>query len=117
MSGRCSTPCRSHSPASPPSRSKRPPLRALDEALEVPPLDAAPVPAVPDADPAVVVPVAVDDVDCAAVAGVVFAPVVVAGRPAALLPSVTTPRFVTLYGFAVVCAKAGAMAAKRKSAA
>src|SRR5262249_19815908 len=93
------------------------PAWALDEALAVPRLDAAPVPAAPGADPAVVVPVVVDDVDCAAVAGVVFAPVVDAVGPAVLLPSVTPPRFVTLYGFAVVCAEAGAMAAKRNSAA
>jgi len=83
-------------PGEPAEPVEKAPLGALDEALAVPPLDAAPVPAVPGADPAVVVPVVVDDVDCAAVAGVVFAPVVDAVGPAVLLPSVTAPRFVTL---------------------
>jgi hypothetical protein len=87
-----------------------PPELAEETALEVRLLDAAPVDAVPAVEPAVVVPVAAGDVDCAAVAVVVFAPVV-AVEPGVLLPSVTTPLFVTLYGFAVVCA----MAAKKNS--
>ena len=92
-----------------------PPELAEETALEVRLLDAAPVDAVPAVEPAVVVPVAAEDTDCAVVAVVVFAPVVAAVETVALLPSVMTPRFVTLYGFAAVCATAGAMAAKKNS--
>ena len=93
-----------------------PPGLAEETALEVRLLDAAPVEAVPAVEPAVVVPVAAEDVDCAVPAAVVFAPVVV--EAVALLPSVTTPLLVTPYGFAVVvCAMAPAMAAKKNSTA
>jgi hypothetical protein len=94
-----------------------PPELAEETALdEVRPLDAAPVDAVPV--PAIVVPVAPEDVDCAVAAEVVFAPLVAAVETVALLPSVTTPLFVTRYGFAVVvCAVAGAIAAKKNSTA
>ena len=94
-----------------------PPELAEETALEVRLLDAAPVDAVPAVEPAVVVPVAVEDVDCAVPAVVVFAPVV-AVEAVALLPSVTTPLVVTPYGFAVVvCAMAPVMAAKKNSTA
>ena len=90
-----------------------PPELAEETALEVRLLGAAPVDAVPAVEPAVVVPVAAEDVDCAVVAVVVFAPVVV--ELVVLLPSVTTPLLVRLYGFAVVCAMAGALAARKNS--
>ena len=94
-----------------------PPELAEETALEVRLLDAAPVDAVPAVEPAVVVPVAAEDVDCAVPAVVVFAPVV-AVEAVALLPSVTTPLVVTPYGFAVVvCAMAPVMAAKKNSTA
>ena len=90
-------------------------VTALDEVRL---LDAAPVDAVPVLEPAVVVPVAAAEVDCAVAAEVVFAPLVAAVETGALLPSVTTPLFVTRYGFAVVvCAVAGAIAAKKNSTA
>jgi len=94
-----------------------PPELAEETALDVRLLDAAPVEAVPAVEPALVVPVAAEDVDCAVPAVVVFAPVV-AVEAVALLPSVTTPLVVTPYGFAVVvCAMAPAMAAKKNSTA
>jgi hypothetical protein len=40
------------------------------------------------------------------VAGATLAPLVVTVGAVALLPSVTTPVFVTLFGVAVVCARA-----------
>jgi hypothetical protein len=70
-------------------------FEAPDIVPVVPPPEADRVAPVLGADPAVALPVAVDDGDCVVVAGVVFAPVVVAVGPAVLLPSVTTPRFVT----------------------
>ena len=92
------------------------PELAEETALEVRLLDAARVEAVPVVEPAVVIRVAAEDVDCAVPAAVVFAPVVV--EAVALLPSVTTPLLVTPYGFAVVvCAMAPAMAAKKNSTA
>ncbi len=99
-------------PADPPELAEE---TAFDEARL---LDAVPVDAVPVLEPAIVVPVAPEDVDCAVAAEVVFAPLVVAVETVALLPSVTTPLFVTRYGFAVVvCAVAGAIAAKKNSTA
>ena len=93
------------------------PELAEETALEVRLLDAARVEAVPVVEPAVVIRVAAEDVDCAVPAVVVFAPVV-AVEAVALLPSVTTPLLVTPYGFAVVvCAMAPAMAAKKNSTA
>jgi len=92
-----------------------PPELAEETALDVRLLDAAPVEAVPAVEPALVVPVAAEDVDCAVPAVVVFVPVVAAVETVALLPSVTMPLFVTPYGFAVVCAMAEIMAAKKNS--
>jgi hypothetical protein len=95
-------------------RTRVPVVEGAGDVLVVPPpvADTVPVPAAPEGGAAVVVPVAVEDVDCAVVPVAVFPPAVVA---VALLPSVTTPRFVTLYWFAAVCATAGAMAAKKNS--
>jgi hypothetical protein len=102
-------------PDEPPELVEEEAPEALADLLVVPPPEVDPVAALPAVEPAVVVPVAMEDADCAAVVEVVFAPVVATVEAVALLPSATTPLFVTLYGFAVVCAKAGAMAAKTNS--
>ena len=95
----------------------RPPVRAVGAADDEPfvPPEVAPVAAFPEVEPAVVVPVAAEDVGCDAVGVGVFAPVVAAVEAAALLPSVTTPRLVAAYGFAVVCAAFRARATTAES--
>jgi hypothetical protein len=100
----------------------RAPVRAVEAADDIPVVpppaaDPVPVPPVAGGEPVVVAPVAVEDDGCAVVVVAVFAPIVAGVEPAALLPSVTTPRLVAAYGFAAVCAMAGTAAAKKNSAA
>jgi hypothetical protein len=89
---------------------------ALGEVLMLPLPDAEFPAAVLEVDPVVVVPVVEVGADGVAVAAPGLAPVVAVGA-FVLLPSVTTPPFVTLLGTAVVCAKACATTATENSAA
>jgi len=100
-------------PDEPPELVEEGAREALADVLVDPPPGADPVAALPAAEPTVVVPVAAED--GAVVAVLVFVPVVAAVETVALLPSVTMPLFVTPYGFAVVCAMAEIMAAKKNS--
>jgi hypothetical protein len=84
------------------------PPDALDRALAGAPPDSEFVAAVLEVDPVAVV-------DGAAVVALGLAPVV-AVKAVVLLPSVTTPPFVTRYGTAVVCAKACVAATTKNSA-
>jgi len=99
-------------PDDPPELAEERAPEALADVLVDPPPGADPVAILPAVEPTVVVPGEVEDVDCTGVAVVVFAPVAPV-ETVALLPSVTTPLFVTLYGFAAVCAIAGAVAVKK----
>ena len=82
-------------PDDPPELVEEGAREALADVPADPPPEADPVAALPAVERTVVVPVAAEDVDCAVVAVVVFAPVVAAVEAAALLPSVTIPRLVT----------------------
>ena len=91
----------------------RVPRGAPDRAPVVPPPDVEPVAEELEADPVAAAPVAVVDVDRAAVAG--FAKL--AAEVIAPVLRVTTPPVVTPPGAAVVCARAGAATAIETSAA
>lgn len=97
----------------PPELVKDEAREAFDNVLVVPP-EADAVAAVPELEVPAAAPVGVDTVGCVVV-GVAFVPAVVAVVAVVLFPRVTTPPFVTLYGFAVVCANAGAASAKENS--
>jgi hypothetical protein len=93
-------------PDNPPELVEEGALTALGDALVVRALDADVVTAEPDAAPAVVVLAAAGDPAGAVVASATLALLVVTVEAVALLPSVTTPPFVTLFCVAVVCARA-----------
>ena len=93
-------------PDGPPGLVEEGALAALGDALVGPTAGADVVAPEPAAGRIVVVPAAAGDPAGAVVAGATLAPLVVTVGAVALLPSVTTPVFVTLFGVAVVCARA-----------